>query len=258
VLEGARYGHTGHALWVPMRDLAPVRTIAFRGEEIAEMKGDLIPVAWVVVDRARVYSKPNTFSPSSTTKVRFEAVPVLEEVSDGKLLRIGENAWIAAKDVRHPVLAAPPPEVDAGAGERWIDVDLETQTLTAYEGRRPVFATIVSTGKGKPGTPLGTPLGTHRVWIKLLTSDMDNLEDENAARYYRIEDVPWVQYFSKGVGLHAAFWHRDFGQVRSHGCVNLSPLDAERLFFWTAPHLPAGWTAAFPTPHEQGTVIRVR
>ena len=55
-------------------------------------------------------------------------------------------------------------------------------------------------------------------------------EDENAARYYRMEDVPWVQYFSKGVGLHGAFWHRGFGKVRSHGCVNLAPLDAYTYF----------------------------
>jgi hypothetical protein len=76
---------------------------------------------------------------------------------------------------------------------------------------------------------------------------MDNLEDEGASRYYRMESVPWVQYFSKGVGLHGAYWHRSFGQMRSHGCVNLTPLDAQRLFWWTGPHLPAGWTAAFPT-----------
>jgi hypothetical protein len=255
-LDGARYGRNGHGLWVPMRDLGAVHAFSFRGEEIPAVQGDLLPVAWVVVDRARVLARPLAGALTSAVRARFEALPV-HEVREG-FLRVGEDAWIAARDVRHPVLSEPPPEVDAGAGERWIDVDLETQTLVAYEGRRPVFATLVSTGKGKPDTPLGTPKGTHRLWIKLLTSDMDNLEDENAARYYRMEDVPWVQYFSKGVGLHGAFWHRSFGQVRSHGCVNLSPLDAERLFWWTAPHVPAGWTAAFPTVHEPGTVVRVR
>jgi lipoprotein-anchoring transpeptidase ErfK/SrfK len=260
VVEGVRYGRTEHNLWVPMRDLSPVRTFAFRGEDVGDLANGLIPVAWVLSERARVFSKPSGASLTSTTKARFEAVRVFErkESFGGAFLRVGEGQWMSAKDLRHPTLADPPPEVDANAGERWIDVDLETQTLTAYEGKRPVFATLVSTGKGKPGTPLGTPKGAHRVWIKLLTSDMDNLEDENASRYYRIEDVPWVQYFSKGVGLHAAFWHRSFGQVRSHGCVNLAPLDAERLFWWTSPHLPAGWTAAFPTPHELGTVVRVR
>jgi lipoprotein-anchoring transpeptidase ErfK/SrfK len=257
-VDGARYGRTGHALWVPMRDLGSVRPFVFQGELIKDTPSGRIPVAWIVSEHARVFAKPTPAAPSSATKARFEVVSVLGEEGGGRFLKIGDNAWIAGKDARHPTLADPPQEVDAAAGERWIDVDLETQTLVAYEGKKPVFATIVSTGKGKPGTPLGTPKGVHRVWIKVLTSDMDNLEDENASRYYRIEDVPWVQYFSKGVGLHGAFWHRSFGFVRSHGCVNLSPLDAQRLFSWTGPHIPAGWTAAFPTAHEPGAVIRVR
>jgi lipoprotein-anchoring transpeptidase ErfK/SrfK len=87
---------------------------------------------------------------------------------------------------------------------------------------------------------------------------MDNLEDEGANRYWRMESVPYVQYFSKGVGLHGAYWHRSFGNVRSHGCVNLAPLDAQRLFSFTSPRLPAGWTAVLPTEHESGTVVRVR
>lgn len=256
---GARYGRTGHNLWVPMRDLGPVRPFTFQGETIPEGSTSLT-VAWVISDKARVHAKPASFAVTSASRARFETVRVLEE-SPGpgaRFYRVGDGAWLAAGDVRRPELAAPPPEVDADAGERWIDVDLASQTLVAYEGKAPVFATLVSTGKGRQGTALATPKGTHRLWIKLLVSDMDNLEDENAARYYRMEDVPWVQYFSKGVGLHGAFWHRSFGHVRSHGCVNLAPLDAQRLFWWTAPHLPAGWTAVFPTAHEAGTVVRVR
>jgi lipoprotein-anchoring transpeptidase ErfK/SrfK len=258
-VDGARYGRTNHNLWVPMRDLGPARSFAFQGEMLPA-DATSIPMAWVVNDHARVFSKPSALAITSATKARFELVPVLEEAESNHraFFRIGENAWIAAKDVRHPEVVEPPPEVDRDAGERWIDVDLATQTLVAYEGKRPVFATIVSTGKGREGTPQATPKGTHRIWIKLLTSDMDNLEDENAARYFRIENVPWVQYFSKGVGLHGAFWHRSFGQVRSHGCVNLAPLDAQRLFWWTGPHVPAGWTAVFPTKAELGTVVRVR
>lgn len=258
-VDGARYGRTNHNLWVPMRDLGPARSFAFQGETLPH-DATSIPIAWVVTDRARVFSKPNALAITSITKARFELVPVLEEAESNrrKFFRIGENAWIAAKDARHPEVVDPPPEVDRDAGERWIDVSLETQTLVAYEGKRPVFATIVSTGKGREGTAQATPKGTHRIWIKLLTSDMDNLEDENASRYFRIENVPWVQYFSKGVGLHGAFWHRSFGQVRSHGCVNLAPLDAQRLFWWTGPHVPAGWTAVFPTKPEPGTVIRIR
>jgi hypothetical protein len=73
-----------------------------------------------------------------------------------------------------------------------------------------------------------------------------------------MENVPYVQYFDKGVGIHGAFWHRSFGRVRSHGCVNLAPKDAERLFGFTSPRLPGGWSAVLPRATEQGTVVRVR
>ncbi|WP_437895964.1 L,D-transpeptidase [Sorangium sp. So ce124] len=259
---GARYGRTNSGFWLPMRDLGPVRAFAFHGVDVAPGAAE-IATAWVVSERAPLYTRTGAgFTRTEESKVRFEVVPYLEEAqgASGKLARIAEGdvaAWISTRDLRRPAVA-PPPEVDVEAGERWIDVERSTQTLVAYEGRRPVFATLVSTGKGAPGSQRATPAGTFRIWAKLLTSDMDNLEDEAAERYYRIEDVPYVQYFSKGIGLHGAFWHRSFGQVRSHGCVNLAPLDAQRLFWWTSPRLPAGWTAVLPTAHEPGTVVRVR
>ena len=64
--------------------------------------------------------------------------------------------------------------------------------------------------------------------------------------------------FAEGVGLHAAFWHDDFGHPRSHGCVNLSPRDARRLFAWTTPELPPGWDAILTTESQPGTIVRVR
>jgi lipoprotein-anchoring transpeptidase ErfK/SrfK len=192
-------------------------------------------------------------------RVKFDKVDILEERQEkkgGGYIRVGEAEWLRARDVRRPVVSPPPSTLPQG--ERWLDVDLTTQTLTAYEGDRPVYATLVSTGKGKEGTDAATPKGEFRIWVKLLSSNRDNLEDEEAMKYYAIEDVPYVQYFSSGVGLHGAFWHRGFGKVRSHGCVNLAPLDAQRLFAFTSPHLPAGWTAVLPTQTEEGTLVRVR
>jgi hypothetical protein len=259
-VDGETFGRTGNDLWVPMRDLGPVHASSFKGVDVPEGvgPGTPSPFAWVVSKSATVYAGPSRARSIGTAIAQFVRVDALEEDASGKFLRVGEGRWVEAKDVRRPTFEGPPTEVEVAAGERWIDVDLATQTLTAWEGDRPTFATLVSTGKGRQGTANATTKGVHRIWVKLLTSNMDNLEDENANRWYRMENVPWVQYFSKGVGLHGAFWHRSFGHVRSHGCVNLTPLDAQRLFWFTAPRMPAGWTAVLPANGAPGTVVRVR
>jgi hypothetical protein len=58
---------------------------------------------------------------------------------------------------------------------------------------------------------------------------------------FELRDVPWIQYFSAGFALHGAYWHDVFGIPRSHGCVNLSPIDARIVFNWTDPPVPEGW-----------------
>jgi len=103
--------------------------------------------------------------------------------------------------------------------ERWIDVDLSEQLLTAYEGSTPVHSFLVSTGL--PATP--TPVGQFRIWIKLRYDDM-------AGADYYIEDVPFVMYFHEGYGLHGVTWHANFGHPMSHGCVNQPNDEAEWLF----------------------------
>src|SRR5581483_11047058 len=110
----------------------------------------------------------------------------------------GDAEWIAARDVARPHLAPPPPEA-AGPHERWIDVELASQTLVAYEGPRPVYATLVSTGRGAPGTDAATPPGVHRIWVKIQASDMDNVERDDLDAHYSLEDVPYVQFFDKAV-----------------------------------------------------------
>jgi lipoprotein-anchoring transpeptidase ErfK/SrfK len=49
--------------------------------------------------------------------------------------------------------------------------------------------------------------------------------------------VPWALYFNQAVSFHAAYWHNDFGYHHSHGCVNLSPLDARWLWEWAPDDL---------------------
>jgi len=133
-----------------------------------------------------------------------------------------------------------------GANEHWLHVDLSEQVLVAYVGDRPVFATLVSSGR-EPGM---TPEGVFRIQSKYIATSMRDQPPEDEA--YSIEDVPWTQYFSNNVALHGAFWHGGFGIVRSHGCVNLSPSDARWLFGFTSPALPADWHAVMPGVGDNG------
>jgi hypothetical protein len=247
------FGLTTHRLWVPLRDLgASVRAPAPLAAELPPTD-----VAWVSTPRATVYASAGGRAKRGAALDALTRVTVLERVEKQRepWLRIGDGEWLRGRDATWPVLKAPPAEAEAE--ERWIDVDLTRQVVTAYRGTVPLFAMPASTGRGPAGTEQATPAGVHRIWIKLATSDMDNLEAVDASNIYAIQSVPWVMYFERGYGLHGAFWHRAFGRVQSHGCVNLTPADAERLFAWTSPRLPAGWSAVFPTSYERGTLVRV-
>jgi hypothetical protein len=75
---------------------------------------------------------------------------------------------------------------------------------------------------------------------------------------YALRDVPYIQYFESGFALHAAYWHDVFGKKRSHGCVNLSPIDAHRVFLWTEPAIPEGWHSVIAGEEfGEGTVVIV-
>ena len=111
--------------------------------------------------------------------------------------------------------------------ERWIDVNLTTQTLTAYEGQTPILQSVVSTG----AWPTPTVVGTFEIYVKYPTTTMYGGSD---ADYYYLPDVPNVMYFYSGYALHGTYWHNNFGTPMSHGCVNLSESDAQWLFNWAS------------------------
>jgi lipoprotein-anchoring transpeptidase ErfK/SrfK len=252
---GDEFGLTSAGVWVPTRDLNPVTAPALRGQEL---DGASLAIVWVVSDSPAAFVEPDKARDRSLKLSKFQQLPLLEEreVKGHHWYRVAEKSWLSDRDARTPERSEPPAELRPG--ERWLDVDTNRQVLTSYVGDKPVFATLVSTGRGVDGTELATPKGVHRLWVKLRTSDMDNLDDQSAAENYAIQAVPWVMYFERGYGLHGTFWHHAFGTKHSHGCVNLSPRDAARLFAWTSPRLPMGWSAVFPTVYEPGTLVRVR
>ncbi|HEY86146.1 MAG TPA: L,D-transpeptidase family protein [Chloroflexi bacterium] len=141
---------------------------------------------------------------------------------------LGWNSWVyTGQQLAIPGGGGTASYYSGGYGEHWIDVNLSTQTLTAYEGQVPVYSTLVSTGMW--GTP--TVVGTFQIYVKHYSALMTG---GYGASYYYLPDVPYVMYFYGGYGLHGAYWHNNFGAPMSHGCVNLSVGDAAWLFNWAS------------------------
>jgi lipoprotein-anchoring transpeptidase ErfK/SrfK len=125
-----------------------------------------------------------------------------------------------------PTASPTPPAFEAWAGngaERWIDVNLSRQTLTAMEGETPVRTFIVSTGLWN--TP--TVVGDFHVYVKYVAADM------SGPGYY-LPQVPYVMYFHRDYGIHGTYWHDNFGNPMSHGCVNMRTEEAGWLFDWAS------------------------
>jgi hypothetical protein len=142
---------------------------------------------------------------------------------------------------------------EVGPDEPWVHVDLGEQTLVLYEGDEPQFVTLVSSGLEDHASPTGL----FTVHKKMISDTMADLGPEAGDDQYRIEDVPWTQYFEGSVALHGTFWHARFGLQKSHGCINLSPRDAHRIFKATWPDVPHGWhgVATEQTPFKASHVL---
>lgn len=149
---------------------------------------------------------------------------------------------------------------DVPAKDKRIVVDIAEQTLTAYEGKRIVLQTSISTGVPSPDLPDGeiptdTPIGYWRITQKMASRHMGNgrLTADNSA--YELPGVPWTMGFHKdGASLHGCYWHDNFGRKMSHGCVNIRSSEALWLFRWSDPvYDPTNWYT-----NGLGTLVQVK
>lgn len=113
------------------------------------------------------------------------------------------------------------------SNKRWLEVNVTTQRLIAWEGNKPVYAVIVSTGKY--ATP--TPTGVFAIQSKIRSARMQGDD-------YDVPNVPYTMFYDGNYAIHGAYWHNRFGTPVSHGCVNVAPDKASWFYRWASVGTP--------------------
>lgn len=119
--------------------------------------------------------------------------------------------------------------------DKYIDIDLSSQTMTAYlKGGNPVGSWKVTTGNRYHPTPVGTWLVHGKSAVTRMTGGTWGVD------YYDLPNVHWVTWFKGGgYSIHEAYWRSTFGGMDyvwngSHGCVN-SPYNVAKFIYDWAP-----------------------
>ncbi|NDJ75520.1 MAG: L,D-transpeptidase [Chloroflexi bacterium] len=147
---------------------------------------------------------------------------------------IGPGMWM--EDQYTSVLVVPnrPDEVRG----RWVAIDLNQQTLIAFEDDTPILASLVSTGYFLQTTP-----GLFHVYARTEGMVMRGPPGANPPEYEFY--TRWVMFFNADQGLHAMPYHNYFGIARTHGCINVPPGDEEWLWNFFAENEDE-WHPSFP------------
>jgi lipoprotein-anchoring transpeptidase ErfK/SrfK len=170
----------------------------------------------------------------------------------------GDLFWAAAEGFR-PLTNQEIEPIHPDADNKRIVVDVSRQIMACFEGKAEVYYTRVSTGilndiTGKTVDNWATPLGTRPIWRKLISVHMSG---GTTGGGYDLLGVSWTSLFiGSGVAIHSTFWHNNFGEPMSHGCVNATPEDAKWVFRWTNPTVsvdPGDITVGMPG----GTLVEV-
>ncbi|MFZ5857233.1 MAG: L,D-transpeptidase [Chloroflexota bacterium] len=218
----------------------PVRTILNETVKTIPQEGLLGEVSVPFTD---AYESPDTASKVvyrlyyETTHWVLGSVPGPDGSDWYRLLddKYEQFYFVPARHVRifpreelEPISPSVPPR------EKRIEIRLREQLVLAYEAKRVVFAARAATGAVLQVGTYTTPVGTFETYHKRPSRHM--AAGDITASGFDLPGVPWVMYIKdNGVSLHGTYWHNDFGQPRSHGCVNLSPFAAKWLYRWTMP-----------------------
>lgn len=205
---------------------------------VVEDEGELSVVADEAAIQATIDALPAAVNrePVNATNIVDSGGEILRTVAEGANGRtIGDTSSLAS-DVAAKLEAGEgvfPIEVTETPFEsvnlvRKIDVDLSSQTATLIENGAVVRSWAISSGKS--ATPTDT--GNFRVYAHVREQTMKSREPDGSIT--ETPNVPWVTYFNGDEGFHGTYWHNDFGNPRSHGCVNM-PIDVAKYVYEWSP-----------------------
>lgn len=202
------------------------------------------PVAWTMRHLRPATVPGGDDSPDNPFMYRYTLVNLYTSVDvDGsRWYQVGTNQWIHQYNVAKITPIARPEGVDT---TKWVSVDLYEQTLIAYEGETPVFATLISSGlKDWP-----TNEGLFHVYLRYERTTMSGAQQQSD--FYYLQEVPWTMFFDGDIALHGTYWHDGFGYRHSHGCVNMSITDAKWIYDWSADETD------YTVPNDPGMTVYV-
>ncbi len=194
-------------------------------------------------------------------------VDELKEAGDGQVwYRVNERYgsygdifWAAAEGFR-PLTPEELTPINPEVEEKHILVDVTYQTLSCYEGKREVYFARISSGAkwdiwGNAVDKWATPVGRFPIWRKLFSLHMSG---GTTGGGWDLPAVAWVSLFmGSGVAIHATFWHNNFGEPMSNGCVNARPQDAKWILRWSQPPVPFE-AGDITIPWPGGTTVEVK
>lgn len=180
------------------------------------------------------------------------------EFDEGAKLAVFENQIIDYPKTSLARASAPTentPQIlgtkNAAGEEKWIEVSLADQKLRAWEGDKIVMEFPISSGLWYP-----TPKGDFTIWYKTRHQRMTGGSKE-LSTFYDLPNVPNNMFFYKGFAIHGAYWHNNFGNPMSHGCVNSPLSNAAQLFEWSGPVIPPDKNVVRATPDNPGTRVYI-
>lgn len=251
-----RFGLTPDGMILPVDRLKPALGSTWHGLDLQKSG---LPVAFVHKNGVHTWTlKKGDADKTDDELERRAPVPLTGKFRtiDGiRFEETEEGAWVRAQDVTVVVRRSKFPDFAKGS-QKWLDVSLANQTITAYEGKKPLYATLISSGRdvlGDPTQAAATPRGTFRVVSKHVSLSIDPREVNQA---FDVAEAPWALSLEGGFALTGTYWS-EVGEAQGFHNIALSPIDARRIWTWADPELPEGWHGAYDQ-EQTGTIVFVR